>query len=113
MTAAALETPRAAPLQKSGFHDVPLVPVALWGTQRLMTKDHPRDFSRGKTIGIRVGEPMHPTGADPAAARVRLAFLKNRRLVTGGNLFVLILGSFLWVVSSSLRQTEMEDLPLR
>lgn len=46
---------------------VPLVPVALWGTQRLMTKDHPRDFSRGKTITIRVGEPMQPTGTDPAA----------------------------------------------
>ena len=24
---------------------VPLVPVILWGTQRMMTKDHPRDFS--------------------------------------------------------------------
>ncbi|MGI9156391.1 MAG: lysophospholipid acyltransferase family protein [Marmoricola sp.] len=46
---------------------VPLIPVVLWGTQRLMTKDHPRDFSRGKTIAIHVGEPMHPTGADPAA----------------------------------------------
>jgi 1-acyl-sn-glycerol-3-phosphate acyltransferase len=46
---------------------VPLVPVALWGTQRLMTKDHPRDFSRGKTIGIQVGEPMYPTGEDPVA----------------------------------------------
>ena len=46
---------------------VPLVPVALWGTQRLMTKDHPRDFSRGKTIGIRVGEPMYPDGTDPVA----------------------------------------------
>ena len=51
---------------------VPLVPVALWGTQRLMTKDHPRDFSRGKTIGIRVGEPMHPTGDDPAAETLEL-----------------------------------------
>jgi 1-acyl-sn-glycerol-3-phosphate acyltransferase len=51
---------------------VPLVPVILWGTQRLMTKDHPRDFSRGKTIGIRVGEPMHPTGADPAAETLEL-----------------------------------------
>ena len=29
---------------------VPLVPLVLWGTQRMMTKDHPRDFSRGKTI---------------------------------------------------------------
>ena len=46
---------------------VPLVPVILWGTQRMMTKDHPRDFSRGKTISIRVGEPLHPTGDDPVA----------------------------------------------
>ena len=40
-------------------------PVVLWGTQRLMTKDHPRDFSRDKTIGIQVGEPMYPTGDGP------------------------------------------------
>src|SRR6478609_5163987 len=51
---------------------VPLVPVILWGTQRMMTKGHPRDFSRGKTIAISVGEPMHPTGADPAAETAEL-----------------------------------------
>jgi 1-acyl-sn-glycerol-3-phosphate acyltransferase len=51
---------------------VPLVPVALWGTQRMMTKDHPRDFSRGKTIVIRVGPPLHPTGADPVAETAEL-----------------------------------------
>lgn len=51
---------------------VPLIPVALWGTQRLFTKDHPRDLSRGKTIGIRVGEPMHPTGEDHAAETTEL-----------------------------------------
>jgi 1-acyl-sn-glycerol-3-phosphate acyltransferase len=51
---------------------VPLIPVALWGTQRLMTKDHPRDFSRGKTIGIRVGEPMYPTGTEPVAETAEL-----------------------------------------
>ena len=51
---------------------VPLVPVVLWGTQRMMTKDHPRDLSRGKTIGIRVGEPMHPTGEDPAGETLEL-----------------------------------------
>jgi 1-acyl-sn-glycerol-3-phosphate acyltransferase len=51
---------------------VPLVPVVLWGTQRMMTKDHPRDFSRGKTIAIRVGSPMHPTGADPVAETAEL-----------------------------------------
>ena len=57
---------------------VPLVPVALWGTQRLMTKDHPRDFSRGKTIGIRVGEPMYPDGVDPVGETEEL----HKRLQT-------------------------------
>jgi len=45
----------------------PIVPVILWGGQRLMTKGHPRDFQRGRTISIRVGEPLHPSpGDDPA-----------------------------------------------
>jgi 1-acyl-sn-glycerol-3-phosphate acyltransferase len=51
---------------------VPLVPVVLWGTQRMLTKDHPRDFSRGRTILIRVGEPLHPTGTDPEAETAEL-----------------------------------------
>jgi len=51
---------------------VPLVPVVLWGTQRMMTKDHPRDFSRGKTISITVGEPLQPTGEDPVAETAQL-----------------------------------------
>ena len=51
---------------------VPLVPVIMWGTQRMMTKDHPRDFSRGKTILLRVGEPLHPTGDDPVAETAEL-----------------------------------------
>jgi 1-acyl-sn-glycerol-3-phosphate acyltransferase len=44
--------------------DVPLVPVVLWGTQRLLTKDHPRDFSRHKTISVTMGEPLNPHGAN-------------------------------------------------
>lgn len=51
---------------------VPVVPVILWGTQRLFTKDHPKDFSRGRTISITVGEPMHPTGEDPVEETSRL-----------------------------------------
>ena len=51
---------------------VPVVPVALWGTQRLMTKDHPRDFSRGTPIRIVVGPPLRPTGADPVAETAEL-----------------------------------------
>ncbi len=41
---------------------VPLIPAILWGTQRIKTKDHKQDFSRGKTIAITVGEPLHPDG---------------------------------------------------
>jgi len=59
---------------------VPLVPVVLWGTQRLMTKDHPRDFSRGTPIVIRVGEPHHPTGEDPAAETAALRDAMSRML---------------------------------
>jgi 1-acyl-sn-glycerol-3-phosphate acyltransferase len=44
---------------------VPLIPLVLWGTQRLMTKGHPRDFSRGTAISIRVGAPLAVTGTDP------------------------------------------------
>src|ERR1700712_1299081 len=51
---------------------VPVVPVILWGTQRMMTKDHPRDFSRGKTISISLGKPLRPAGDDPVAETAEL-----------------------------------------
>jgi 1-acyl-sn-glycerol-3-phosphate acyltransferase len=59
---------------------VPLVPVVLWGTQRMMTKDHPKDFSRGKTILIRVGEPLRPTGEDPVAETAELRSVMSQML---------------------------------
>jgi hypothetical protein len=50
-----------------------------------MTKDHPRDFSRSrKTIAVRVGEPMYPTGenapAENAALRAALQKLLDETL---------------------------------
>ncbi len=51
---------------------VPVVPLILWGTQRIYTKDHPRDLSRGKTIAITIGEPLYPTNLDHAEAQVTL-----------------------------------------
>ncbi|MDJ1137293.1 lysophospholipid acyltransferase family protein [Streptomyces iconiensis] len=49
---------------------VPLVPMALWGTQRLWTKGHKRDFGRNHLpIGIRVGEPVN-AGQDESAVSV-------------------------------------------
>jgi 1-acyl-sn-glycerol-3-phosphate acyltransferase len=50
----------------------PLVPLVLWGTQRMMTKDHDKDFSRGHAISIRVGPPVPVTGADPVGETAAL-----------------------------------------
>jgi 1-acyl-sn-glycerol-3-phosphate acyltransferase len=51
---------------------VPLIPVVVWGTQRILTKDHRPDFSRGKTIAVSVGAPLHPVGAKPAEETAEL-----------------------------------------
>jgi 1-acyl-sn-glycerol-3-phosphate acyltransferase len=60
---------------------VPLLPAVLWGTQRLFTKDHPRDLARGKTIAISVGEPLYPSGADPTAETAALRESMSELLV--------------------------------
>jgi len=51
---------------------VPLIPAIVWGTQLMYTKDHPRDFSRGKTIALTVGEPLYPAGNNPAGDTAQL-----------------------------------------
>ena len=51
---------------------VPIIPLVLWGTQRMFTKDHPRDFSRGKTLSLTIGEPFHVTGSNAVAETRRL-----------------------------------------
>lgn len=44
---------------------VPLVPVAIWGPQRLWTKGRKRRLlQRGVPVTILVGEPMHPKRGD-------------------------------------------------
>jgi len=53
--------------------DVPLIPMALWGGQRIFTKGRPRDLSRGKAVTLAVGEPFRPAaGADPVEATEEL-----------------------------------------
>ncbi|GGL54305.1 lysophospholipid acyltransferase family protein [Planomonospora parontospora] len=45
--------------------DVPMIPISLWGTQRLWTKGRPRRLTqRHVPISITVGEPMHPKRGD-------------------------------------------------
>lgn len=46
-----------------------------------MTKDHPKDFSRSaKTIIVKVGEPLHPTGEDVEAETAELRAVMQRML---------------------------------
>ncbi|MFE5858298.1 MULTISPECIES: lysophospholipid acyltransferase family protein [unclassified Streptomyces] len=51
---------------------VPLIPVALWGTQRLWTKGRPRNFRRSHIpVTIRVGEPIEAPKDQYAGAITR------------------------------------------
>lgn len=53
--------------------DVPIIPMAIWGGQRIFTKGHKRDLSRGKAVGLAVGEPFRAEpGADPATTTAEL-----------------------------------------
>lgn len=48
------------------WEQVPLIPVVLWAPQRTFTVDSRRDFRRGKTIMVLVGEAWRPPRhADP------------------------------------------------
>ena len=40
---------------------VPIIPVAVWGSQRLLTKGRPASLTRGVTVTVRYGEPFFPT----------------------------------------------------
>jgi 1-acyl-sn-glycerol-3-phosphate acyltransferase len=46
---------------------VPLIPMATWGGQRIYTKGHPRDLSRGKAVTLAAGEPFTPSPDDDPA----------------------------------------------
>jgi 1-acyl-sn-glycerol-3-phosphate acyltransferase len=62
--------------------DVPIIPVIVWGAQRVWTKDHPRRIGRGKVpITVRVGPPLRASvdiaGTD-AALRESMTTLLHR-----------------------------------
>jgi 1-acyl-sn-glycerol-3-phosphate acyltransferase len=64
--------------------DVPVIPLIVWGGQRIFTKDHPRDLSRGKTIALTVGEPMDVGGLNAVSAtkdlRAQMAALLDQTI---------------------------------
>ncbi|MBU3060189.1 1-acyl-sn-glycerol-3-phosphate acyltransferase [Nocardia sp. NEAU-G5] len=50
---------------------VPIVPMTIWGAQRIWTKDIPKQLGRHRfPIHIRIGEPLPAPGHEPTAAAV-------------------------------------------
>ncbi|WAL65427.1 lysophospholipid acyltransferase family protein [Amycolatopsis cynarae] len=64
--------------------EVPLIPMAVWGGQRLWTKGRPRTLTkRHVPITILLGEPMHPAPGDDLDAvnrdlRARMSLLLDK-----------------------------------
>ncbi|MEV0723962.1 lysophospholipid acyltransferase family protein [Micromonospora purpureochromogenes] len=74
LTVKELKSGAARMAQQAG---VPLLPVAVWGTQRLWTKGRPKNLTRRHTpITILLGEPMDP--ADWPDANAMTVELKSR-----------------------------------
>jgi len=43
--------------------EVPIIPLIVWGAQRIWTKDHPRDIGRRKIpVIVAAGPPLPPSG---------------------------------------------------
>lgn len=53
--------------------DAPLIPGAVWGTQRIFTKDRPKNFQRRVAMTVDIGAPVsYARGDDPVAVTHRL-----------------------------------------
>lgn len=51
----------------------PLIPGAVWGTQRILTKDRPKNFERKVAMSVDVGEPIeYQPDEDPIEVTTRL-----------------------------------------
>ena len=55
---------------------VPLIPMAVWGTQRLWTKGRRPELQRRLPVLVRAGEPLHPVAGDDPAEQT--AVLRER-----------------------------------
>jgi 1-acyl-sn-glycerol-3-phosphate acyltransferase len=71
-----LEAFKTGAVRMAAEAGVPILPIVIWGSQRVLTKGRPRHLraARGTPISISVGEPEIPAAAQPAAmatARLR------------------------------------------
>lgn len=46
----------------------PLIPIAVWGSHRLLTKGRPRNFQRGVAISVQIGQPRMVRDSDDPRA---------------------------------------------
>jgi 1-acyl-sn-glycerol-3-phosphate acyltransferase len=61
---------------------VPLLPMAVWGTQRLWTKGRPRNLGRSRLpVTMRVGEAVSPAEGERAGALTRRVKLRVQELL--------------------------------
>ncbi|MGZ4206366.1 MAG: lysophospholipid acyltransferase family protein [Actinomycetota bacterium] len=61
--------------------NAPLIPAAVWGTHRILTKWRPKNFKRGIAIMVNVGKPLHLEASDdPDEATGRLMLAINELL---------------------------------
>lgn len=79
-----IEPIKSGAVRMAATADVPLVPMAVWGTQRLWTKGRPRTLTkRHLPISILLGEPMRPRPGEDSDAlsgelRSRMANLLDK-----------------------------------
>ena len=102
---------------------VPLIPMVLWGSQRIMSKGHGRDFRRGKNISMAVGEPFTPApGSNPTAVtadlKARMSLLLDEVRASyagspGGPDDTWWLPASLGGTAPTLEQAEAEDAQVR
>lgn len=52
--------------------EAPIIPTAIWGSQRLLTKGRPVRPPRGVTVMVRYGEPFRPTARTGMARSAQL-----------------------------------------
>ncbi|MEJ5913210.1 lysophospholipid acyltransferase family protein [Pseudokineococcus sp. 1T1Z-3] len=63
---------KSGALRMAASARVPVLPTAVWGTQRLYGKGTPKDLTRGQTVSVAVGEPLHVTPKDVEECAVEL-----------------------------------------
>lgn len=63
---------RTGTVRMAAAANAPIVPCAVWGAHRLLTKWRPRNLQRGIAVRVHYGEPMWVTGHNPRDATLEL-----------------------------------------